>query len=230
MNILVISDIHNDIENLMKYFDIVGEFEFDLIVCPGDFIDVLPKGFEAIDIAKIIIEQLKTFKKPILAIPGNWDKDLLGYFEIEGVNLHGKGTVVDNVGFYGFGGAKTPFNTVFEPTEEEISEGLKNGYEMIKNTKIKIQVTHNPPARTKVDMVYTGAHVGSEAVRKFIEEKRPQLAICAHIHEGRGTDEIENTKIINSGRFPEGYVGLATISAKETSTKIINLNMSSLKP
>lgn len=223
MDILIISDIHNDIENLMTYFDKLKGMEFDVIICPGDFTDIPPKGFDALDIAKIIVEQLKTFRKPILALPGNWDKDLLGYFELEGINLHADGKVLKGVGFYGFGGAKTPFNTMFEPSEEEIAAGLAEGYKKIGGAKIKVQVTHSPPARTKVDTVYTGAHVGSEVVRKFIEEKQPQLAICAHIHEGRGVDEIEKTKIINSGRFPEGYVGLASIDDKKVTAKIVNL-------
>jgi len=223
VNILIISDIHNDIENLMVYFDKLRGMDFDVIVCPGDFTDIPPKGFDALDIAKIIIEQLKIFRKPILIVPGNWDKDLLGYFELEGMNLHATGRIIKDVGFYGFGGAKTPFNTLFEPSEDEITTGLKEGYEHVKNAKIKVQVTHNPPSRTKVDAVYTGAHVGSEAVRKFIEEKQPQLAICAHIHEGRGIDEIEKTKIINSGRFPEGYVGFVSIDDKKVTTKILNL-------
>jgi len=173
-----------------------------------------------LDIGRIIIEQLKTFGKPMVAVPGNWDKELIGYFEVEGINLHAKGTIINGVGFYGFGGAKTPFNTLLEPSEEEIATGLAESYEKVKNAKIRVQVTHSPPARTKV---YTGAHVGSEAVRKFIEEKQPQLAISAHIHEGRGTDEIGRTKLINSGRFPEGYVGFATIENDGVTTKIVNL-------
>lgn len=220
---LILSDIHNDIENILVYSDKLREFDFDLIICPGDFTDIPPRGFAAIDIGKIIIEQLKTFKKPILVIPGNWDKELLGYFEMEGINLHSKGKIVNNIGFYGFGGAKTPFNTPFEPTENEINAGLKEGYDKIKNTKIKVQITHNPPARTKIDMVYTGAHVGSEAVRKFIEENQPHLAISAHIHEGRGVDDLGKTKLINSGRFPEGYVGIASIENGIVTTKVVNL-------
>jgi Icc-related predicted phosphoesterase len=86
-----------------------------------------------------------------------------------------------------------------------------------------VQVTHCPPARTKVDLLYTGAHAGSETIRKFIEEKQPAVAISAHIHEARGTDELGKTKLINSGRFPEGYCGLVSIEKDEVKAKIINL-------
>lgn len=223
MKILVISDIHNDVEILMEYIDKLSLLDFDVLICPGDFTDVPPKGFNSVEIAKIIIEELKTLKKPILAVPGNWDKDLINLFEKEGISLHGKSKVIENVGFYGFGGAKTPFNTLFEPNEEEIESGLEKAVKEIKNIEIKVQVTHSPPIRTKIDMVYTGAHVGSEAVRKIIEKYKPLVAISAHIHEAKGIDELNSTKLINSGRFPEGHCGLIVIKDKNVEAKIMNL-------
>ncbi|MDI6798448.1 MAG: metallophosphoesterase [Candidatus Aenigmarchaeota archaeon] len=224
MNILVVSDFHNDVESLMKYIDKVALLDFDVITVVGDFTDYnVQRGFSAVDIGRLIIEELSSLNKPILATPGNFDKELLPFFEEEDILLHGNGKIIKNVGFYGFGGAKTPFNTPFEPSETEVENGLLKGYEEVKNCKTKVQVTHIPPRNTKLDIVFTGAHVGSEVVRKFIEKYQPNVAVCAHIHEARGTDEIGETKIINSGRFPEGYCGLVTVEKDRTETKIINL-------
>lgn len=223
MRILVISDIHNDIENTMQYIDKISLLDFDVLVCPGDFTDVPPKGFTSLEIAKIIIEELKTLNKPIFAVPGNWDRDLIHFFEKEGISLHGKSRIIENIGFYGFGGAKTPFNTFFEPSEEEIELGLEKTIKEIEKIDVKVQVTHAPPARTKIDVVYTGAHVGSEAVRKIIEKYKPLVAISAHIHEARGIDELNGTKLMNSGRFPEGYCGLVVIKDRNVEMKIMNL-------
>jgi Icc-related predicted phosphoesterase len=224
MNILVISDIHNDVENLMNFIDKISFLKFDIIVAVGDFTDVnLPKGFRDVDIAVLVMEELNTFKTPILAVPGNFDKNLIEFFEERGISLHGKGKIVENVGFYGFGGARTPYNTPLEPNEREIKEGLTKAYEQIKNCELKVQVTHMPPARTKLDVLFTGAHVGSETIRNFIEEKQPDVAISAHIHEARGLDELGKTKLINSGRFPEGYCGFITLEKGNVSTKIVNL-------
>jgi len=223
MNILVVSDIHNDVENLANYIDKVAMLDFDVIVCPGDFTDVPPRGFKAADIARLILEEFKTLKKPILAVPGNLDGEIVKVLEEEGVSIHGKGRIVNGVGFYGFGGAKTPFNTSLEPSEEEMEAGLKKGFREVKNAKVKIQVTHSPPAGTKLDLLYTGAHVGSNAVRKSIEKNRPAAAISAHIHEARGTDEMGGTKLINSGLFPGGYCGIISIKNEQAETKIINL-------
>jgi len=223
MNILVVSDIHNDIESMMRYIDKISLLDFNVVVCPGDFTDIAPKGFTKIDIGKIIIEELRGLNKPLVVLPGNQDKELIPMFEEEKISIHGKGKIIDKVGFYGFGGAATPFNTSLEPNEEEIKVGLERAYGEVKDSKIRVQVTHNPPARTKVDAISSGAHVGSEAVRKFIEEKHPLVAISAHIHEARGTDEIDGTKLMNAGRFPEGYCGLVSIDEGKVGMKIINL-------
>jgi len=223
MNILVVGDIHNDIENIMSYLDSISRLDFDVIVCPGDFSDVGLRGFTPLDIAKIVVSELKSFKRPVVAVPGNFDKDIIPFLEEEAISVHGRGKVIGNVGFYGYGGARTPFGTTLEPSEEELLLGLDKGYEEAKDGKWKVQVTHMPPARTKMDLIYTGAHVGSEAIRKFIEERKPVAAICSHIHEGRGVDEIGSTKIVNAGRFPEGYCGIITINDKEVTAKVVNL-------
>ena len=224
MKVLVLSDIHNDVENIMNYLDKLRLMDVDIVVAVGDFIDYnVPKGFTKVDIAKLILEELNTFKKPILTVPGNFDKELIGFFDEKKVGLHGTGRVFQDVGFYGFGGAKTPFNTLLEPSEKEIEEGLKKGFEKVKTCKIKIQITHIPPARTKLDVAYTGAHIGSEAVRKFIEENKPDVAVSAHVHEARGVDELKKTKLINPGRFPEGYCGMITIKNNTVKAEVINL-------
>lgn len=226
MKILSLSDIHNDVENLIKFLEVIKEnFEFDVVIAVGDFIDVnLPKGFKEEDIGRLIIESLKILEKPILAVPGNFDKKLIPLFEEYGISLHGKGRIIGDIGFYGFGGAKTPFGTPLEPSEEEISNGLEKGYQEILNSKFKVQITHVPPYLTRLDLISSGLHVGSQSVRKFIEEKQPNLAICAHIHEARGIDQIGKTKIINSGRFSEGYFGLSEIKENgEVNVKLVNV-------
>lgn len=224
MKILVVSDVHNDVENIMPYLEKAESLKVDVVVCPGDFTDyTLPKGFTRIEMAKLILEELKSLGKPIITVPGNQDKEAIPLLESEGVSVHGIGKVIDGVGFYGFGGAKTPFDTSFEPDEKEIEVGLKKAYEGIKDVKVKIQVTHNPPVNTKLDIIPSGAHVGSAVVRKFIEDKQPAAAIAAHVHESRNIDGIGNCKIINSGRFPEGYCGLIEVTGGIATAKIVSL-------
>lgn len=225
MRLVVLGDNHNDIENMFFYIERLSSINFDVIVYTGDFSDFnVPKGFTQEDVTKIIIKELKTLKKPIVAIPGNNDiKNIIDVLEKENVSVHGVGKIINNVGFYGFGGARTPFKTVYEPTDQEIEMGIRKALNDIKNTEIKVQVTHWPPINTKLDFIVTGLHVGSQIVRKFIEEVRPLVALSAHIHESRGVDYINNTLLLNPGRVSEGYIGIVEIKENRAEGRIVNL-------
>ncbi|MEM2175616.1 MAG: metallophosphoesterase [Candidatus Micrarchaeia archaeon] len=216
MKILVVGDNHNDLENMISFLEKLKEFDFDVIAYVGDFSDVgVTKGFQQEDVAKILIEELKMLKKPIVAVPGNNDnKNVIELLEKEGISVHGKGKIINGVGFYGFGGAKTPFNTFYEPSEEEIKKGLEKSYVQVMNVEKKVQITHVPPINTKLDLTLTGLHVGSVVVRNFIEKYSPTVALCGHIHESRGVDYINKTLLLNPGRFAEGYYGIVTINEK----------------
>ncbi len=223
-NVAVVGCIHGDVENLMKFLDKLAMLNIDIIICPGDFTDfALPKGFTRRDIGSIILEELRDLGRPVLAVPGSWDAELIDFLKKENVSIHAEGKIIDGIGFYGYGGARTPFNTPFEPSEGEMEMGLGKSFAEVKKAKIKIQVTHAPPSRTKLDKLATGANVGSESVRAFIEKNQPGAAVCSHIHESRGIDELGKTKLINSGRFPEGYLGLLGIDDSLITTKVVSL-------
>jgi len=225
MRIVVVSDIHGDIENMLMYLDKIKELKFDVAVCPGDFTDInTPRGFGQEEVARLIVEELKTLKKPVIAVPGNVDtKDIIEILKKEGVSVHGSGMIVNGFGFYGYGGAKTPFGTNIEPSEEEMGLGLNNAWKDIKNTKYKIQITHAPPSGTRLDTIQSGVHVGSDVIKNFIETHQPILAVSAHIHEARGIDRLKDTFLINAGRFSEGYFGLINIENGSVNGKILNL-------
>lgn len=225
MDLLVIGDNHGDIENMISYIEKLENFNIDVIIYMGDFTDLnTPKGFTQKDITNILIEELKSLGKTILAIPGNNDtKDIIEILEKQGISLHSEGKIIGEYGFYGFGGAKTPFKTPFEPTEEELKQGLERAYNQVSSTKYKIQITHNPPINTGIDVIRAGAHVGSPIVRKFIEEKKPIIALSAHIHEAKGVDKLGETFLLNAGKFPEGYFGLININGNDVKGRVLNL-------
>jgi len=223
MKIAVIGCIHNEIERLPILLEKIASYEPEVLISVGDIADVsLPKGFEPVDVGKIFLEESKEYFKKILVVPGTWDKDLIPFFQKQNVLLHGKGESIGDVGIYGFGGAQTPFNTPYEPSEKEIEDGLRKAFEEVKDKKIKIQATHAPPFNSTLDLV-GNRHVGSNSVRKLIEEFSPQVAVCAHIHESMGKDFIKNTLALNVGKFTEGYFGLIEISEDKISAEIINL-------
>ena len=61
-----------------------------------------------------------------------------------------------------------------------------------------------PRASTPLDMVTNGQHVGSKAVRDFIENYQPDICVTGHIHEGKGEFRIGETLILNPGPLKNG--------------------------
>jgi len=129
------------------------------------------------------------------------------------VNLHDKMKKVKGIPFIGWGGAPTPFNTIVEPSEEETAESLEKMHARLKAEPF-VLVVHNPPKDTKLDVTFSKRHVGSAAIRKFIEEKQPILAISAHIHESRGVDKLGKTTLFYPGALFEGYYGVVEIGPR----------------
>lgn len=216
LKILVFADIHGEFEKAGEVLDHVKTEGIDLILCPGDFTDMfaVPEGFSQIDIADMVLQEIMALKVPILCVPGNHDPyEVLELFNEYNVNLHEKAKTIKGVMFVGWGGALTPFNTIFEPSEEETKEYLEKLYQKTKNQDF-VLVVHNPPKNTKVDTTITKKHVGSESVRKFIEKRQPILVISAHIHEARGVDKIGRSTLFYPGALFEGYYGIVEIKGK----------------
>ena len=213
MKILIFADIHGEFEKAAKVLDKVKTEGIDLILCPGDFTDMfaVPEGFSQLDIADMVLQRIMSLKIPVLCVPGNHDPyDVLELFNEYNVNIHEKEKVVKGIPIIGWGGAATPFNTIFEPSEDETKEYLEKLYTKVKG-KDFILMVHNPPKDTKVDLTFTRKHVGSPAIREFIEKRQPVLAISAHIHEARGTDKIGKTTVFYPGALFEGYYGMVDI-------------------
>jgi len=86
-----------------------------------------------------------------------------------------------------------------------IEEDLKK----LSNPKKTIYVIHAPPFNSKLDIITTGAHVGSKAIKHFIENEQPLLTLHGHIHEspkmsGSWRDKIGSTICVNVGSsYPE---------------------------
>ena len=67
-------------------------------------------------------------------------------------------------------------------------------------------VLHSPPRDTRCDMIGAGKHVGSRAIRRFIERHRPPLVLSGHIHESPRVsssfrDAIGSSVVVNPGQF-----------------------------
>ncbi len=199
MKIISFGDIHEDISNLRP---LKNELEAaDLIIISGDL-----TNYNGQKEAENVIEGIMEYNDSILAQFGNLDQsDVDRYLTQKGINLHRNGHIRDDIGIFGLGGSnQTPFNTPTEFSEEEIGAFLLESYEKVKDSRFKILVPHVPPLNTKIDMIGSGAHVGSQSVRDFILKYKPDISISGHIHEANGTDKIGDTMVYNAGMFREG--------------------------
>lgn len=199
MKVLAVADLHGDeggVKNIQEFL----EKNYDVLIIVGDITQFGPTAR-----AKEILDKLEGKDVRILSIPGNCDpKGVLPVLEERNVNLHLKSVKLGDYTFAGIGGSNpTPFDTPFEIDEREIKENLIS---LSRNTESKwILVSHAPPHNTTIDLTSDNIHAGSKSIRKIIEERRPQLNICAHIHEARGIDNIGETEIVNPGPIFEGY-------------------------
>jgi len=156
--------------------------------------------------AETVLNRLRAFNSSILGVAGNLDQpDVARYLEDLGISLHGRGRTIEGLGIMGLGGSNyTPFNTPYEFSEEELGAFLAAGFAQLENVQNFILVSHTPPVRTNTDRLADGKHVGSRAVRTFIEEKQPFLCLSGHIHESRGQDTIGRTLVLNPGMMKDG--------------------------
>ena len=179
----------------------------DLVIITGDLTNFGHRR----DAQQMLDLIRKRHTGPLLALPGNLDhRDVNHYLSETGLNLHGRGELVNGVGFFGLGGSnQTPFHTPLEFSEEELARLLADGHQQVQTAALRILVSHVPPFGTQTDLLANGTHVGSPAVREFIERHQPDLCLCGHIHESRGEDRLGKTRILNPGMIKDGgWIGV----------------------
>lgn len=207
MRVLLLTDIHGSVDKLER---ILSREEFDVALCAGDLGD--SRAFD--DYEGNLEDVLNLFDmegKLSKAVPGNMDKEETSVRKLieYRMNLHKKIALFQTFDAVGFGGGITPFGTPFEPSGEEIAAALDTLYDRL-SSDVKVAVVHQPPKNTAVD-VSDEKHVGSAEVRNLLQEKEFDLFVTGHIHEGRGTDTIGDTLIVNPGPVQDGYYAVAEI-------------------
>ncbi len=191
MKILAAADIHGDISTAKKLAEKAKKENASLVILCGDITSEHN--------AEEIIEEFIKKEKKVLIIPGNWDSfattDFLAdFFGVK--NIHGYSVKYEDIGIFGCGGAD--IGPLTRLTEREIFDTLKKGFDKISYLKKKIMVTHMHPSQSKAE--FSGIS-GSSSIKKAIEEFKPDLLLCGHIHEAEGIEEkIGRTKVFNVGK------------------------------
>lgn len=207
---IVIGDIHDDLSALAGIADLK---DAKGIIISGDLTN---EGGEKE--AAEILAQLEASGLPVIGQIGNMDLlEVNGMLEKRKINLHRTSRAIDpEVAVFGIGGSTpTPMRTPTEFPEDDYAAWLEDAWKKFENYPHKVLISHNPPLNTDCDVIGDGIHVGSRAVRDFIEANQPEICICGHIHEAKGMDKIGKTVIINPGAFADGgYVRLALKDGK----------------
>jgi Icc-related predicted phosphoesterase len=193
VKILAFSDLHCDFEQGKRLVEMSAEA--DVVVGAGDFASVhegLPQTIGA----------LAAITAPTLLVPGNNETVDALRAAVDGWDaatvLHGEGTTIDGTEFYGLGAGipVTPWDWSFDLDDAAATEMLAACPEGA------VLVLHSPP-KDHCDSAGGGGNFGSPALLKAIEEKRPRLAVCGHIHESWGCEStIGETPVRNLG--PKG--------------------------
>ena len=205
LKILATADFHGSAEAFQKTALKAKQSHANVVVVCGDI-----THFGSLRQAKELLSSLLNIQSQVVFVPGNCDPPVLAEEKVDTIEpIHGRCRQIGNICFLGVGGSSpSPFDTPFELTETEIAEILEQGLNSCQTIREIILVSHSPPKDTKVDVAFTGEHVGSYSVRGFIEEMKPTLVICGHIHEAVGIDRINNTIIVNPGPAKKGYYAL----------------------
>jgi len=211
LRVFVVSDFHGSMKAFQEASSKAKDVKADVVVVCGDI-----THFGSVQEARALLAPLVSLSLPLLFVPGNCDPPSLIGLEIEGTRcLHGTCEIYEDMAFIGVGGGLiSPFQTIFEMTEKQIMDVLAQGFRQVQKRRWLVLVSHHPPKNTKLDMVYAGEHVGSASVRQFIEEKKPSIVFCGHVHEARGVDQIGDTIIVNPGPARHGNCALADFNGK----------------
>jgi len=212
MKFLVFSDVHGDISGLKKVLAAAANEmrTCDAIICNGDFTDMFKvrRGLQLANVRDAVALLVAT-GKATFCVPGNHDPhESIAVFEGAGTNLHGKRRTIGGFDFVGFGGATTPFNTNFEPSDEETYDALDALAGAARNPTVFVL---HAPAKDCLDGTGHGMHVGSETLRGLIAHHKPVLALSAHIHEAAGTAKLGETTVFYPGPLYEGFYGVVTL-------------------
>jgi Icc-related predicted phosphoesterase len=184
MKLLALSDLHGEEEVLDRLRALSARGGYDAVLFCGDLTNRGPASYAA--------EAVSQFPRTY-SVFGNMDTpEVIDALRQSGTLIHGKKVKLGEWNLVGLGGSnETPFGTPTELSEEEIESTLNKA----DVDEFSIVLSHPPPYGV-FDEVGNGMHAGSKSVRKMVEEKRPILLICGHIHEHEGKDILGETLVV----------------------------------
>ncbi|MFH0737659.1 MAG: metallophosphoesterase family protein [Candidatus Micrarchaeota archaeon] len=198
MRILAFSDLHEEEAALGSLAKIAPDYDH-VFIC-GDFAKT----------SYFAESVLEAFPKAFI-VPGNWDSKTANDLASKSRGwAHGKRIEIeDGLNIVGFGySPPTPFHTYGELAEEDILSRMSN-LRIDKNTLLLL---HCPP-KGHFDKVHLVRNIGSTAIFRIIEEKKPLAAFFGHVHEHFGTSRLGTTELVKLP--PANSMKACSISIKD---------------
>ena len=187
--LLLFSDLHCNQGAIAALIETAKRKQIDVAVGAGDFCNMRTGLLK-------VIAGLQQLPCPAVLVPGNAEteqelREACAKWKAATI-LHGNGATLAGIEFYGLGGGVpvTPFGDWSYDFSEQQARELLAGC-----PNQGLLVSHSPP-QGLVDSDSSGRHLGSEAVREAIQQKKPRLVVCGHIHAsaGRQTQLAETNK------------------------------------
>ena len=207
---LAFTDFHGNNEAFARAKQVIRDDKWDCVVVAGDVANY------DVELAKRRLKELAGPRIPLFFVPGNMDGPELSFWPgTDSVRpLHGKSARIGAVTLVGLGGSPPgPFSTPFEVPEERATQLMNQALAGFERGTL-VLVSHCPPKNTRLDIVASGEHAGSMAVRSFVEKFKPALVISGHVHEARGRDSIGETILLNTGPAHRGNYAEITLEGK----------------
>ncbi|MCD6458578.1 MAG: metallophosphoesterase family protein [Thermoproteales archaeon] len=200
MKILHVTDMHGDMEVLQKLASLSSE-NYDLVVATGDYESIA------------VIKAFKNFKKPVLAVTGNMDSPLIAS-ELKACSYSIENKIV-KIGKYYFAGigGRALYSSIV---------GVASKLYEMNTPKPLILISHYPPVGVKVDLAWTGIHIGKSVIREIVEKFKPILLLCGHVHEARGIDKLGDTILVNPGPLYMGFYAIIDAEKLEIEMKRVS--------
>ncbi len=187
MRIYAVADIHGKADRIASIRKTLTALEPAALIIAGDIVNFSNSA--------AVIKEFNRMPVPVFAIRGNTDPPkvdrLLDHYP-NTFCLHLKEYRLDEISLVGAGGTiPLPFSSRIGFREKRILRDLAPRI----NDK-SVLVVH-PPPRGTLDQVFGSLHAGCRRLLELIEQRRPRLVLCGHIHERPGVAAIGRTQIVN---------------------------------
>jgi len=211
MRLLALADVHGHHKVYDWLVDLVVAVDAGAVVLAGDLLG-WGDDFDTIEEAQAadrrqVLRRLSKISSPVLYIMGNDDFTELDAVSPSHHSVHGRRVEIGDFNFVGYQYTLPFMGGVHEKPEDEIEKDLARLETEIDS--MTVLVTHGPVFGA-LDRVRDGRHVGSRALRDFVERTAPRAHIHGHIHGAFGRDG-RHFNVASAGRKRAMVIDLLTM-------------------